>query len=150
MPSPLVPVLLLTAPTMENRNTAVTKPAITSPNASTTVFGAEATVETGGGTVDLDGVEDSLVVEPTVLSGVTNDMAAACNEHFGPIAPVIPFSEVDEAVELANDTEYGLSGSVHAGDVAAGRRIAGRLEPWLNTGFWTLRARRCKTAGSAS
>jgi aldehyde dehydrogenase (NAD+) len=89
---------------------------------------AGATLETGGGTVALEGVEDSLVVEPTVLSDVTNDMAAACNEHFGPIAPVIPFSDVDEAVALANDTEYGLSGSVHAGDVGAGLRIAKRME----------------------
>jgi aldehyde dehydrogenase (NAD+) len=89
---------------------------------------AGATLETGGGTVDLDDVDDSLVVEPTVLSDVTNDMAAACNEHFGPIAPVVPFSDVDEAVELANDTAYGLSGSVHAGDVGAGKRIARRLE----------------------
>jgi aldehyde dehydrogenase (NAD+) len=89
---------------------------------------AGATLETGGGTVELDGVEDSLVVEPTVLSDATNDMAASCNEHFGPIAPVIPFSDVDEAVELANDTEYGLSGSVHAGNVSAGNRIAQRME----------------------
>ncbi|MFB6091903.1 MAG: aldehyde dehydrogenase family protein [Haloquadratum sp.] len=89
---------------------------------------AGATLETGGGVVELDGVEDSLVVEPTVLSDVENDMAASCNEHFGPIAPVIPFSDVDEAVELANDTEYGLSGSVHAGDVGAGKRIATRLD----------------------
>ncbi|MBX0325461.1 aldehyde dehydrogenase family protein [Halomicroarcula sp. F13] len=89
---------------------------------------AGATLETGGETVELDGVEDSLVVEPTVLSDVTNDMAAACNEHFGPVVPVIPFSDVDEAVELANDTEFGLSGSVHAGDVGAGKRIAQRME----------------------
>ncbi|WP_408960213.1 aldehyde dehydrogenase family protein [Natrinema sp. 74] len=87
-----------------------------------------ATLETGGETVDLEGVDDSLVVAPTVLSDATNDMAAACNEHFGPIAPVIPFSDVDEAVELHNAVEYGLSGSVHAGDVGAGRRIADRLE----------------------
>jgi aldehyde dehydrogenase (NAD+) len=89
---------------------------------------AGATLETGGGVVELDGVDDSLVVEPTVLSGVTNDMAASCNEHFGPIAPVIPFSDVDEAVAIANDTDYGLSGSVHAGDVGAGKRIARRME----------------------
>ncbi|RDZ34241.1 MULTISPECIES: aldehyde dehydrogenase family protein [unclassified Haloferax] len=89
---------------------------------------AGATLETGGSTADLDGVDDSLVVQPTVLSGVTNDMAAACNEHFGPIAPVIPFSDVDEAVELANATEYGLSGSVHAGDLATGKEIALRME----------------------
>jgi aldehyde dehydrogenase (NAD+) len=89
---------------------------------------AGATLKTGGGMVEVDGVEDSLVVEPTVLSDVTNEMAAACNEHFGPVVPVIPFSDVDEAVALANDTEYGLSGSVHAGDVGAGKRIAERME----------------------
>jgi aldehyde dehydrogenase (NAD+) len=89
---------------------------------------AGATLETGGGTVDLDGVTDSLVVEPTVLSGVTNDMPAACNEHFGPIAPVIPFSDAEEAVEIANDTDYGLSGSVHAGDLDAAMDIADRME----------------------
>jgi len=89
---------------------------------------AGATLETGGHTVELEGVDDSLVVAPTVLSDVTNDMSAACFEHFGPIAPVIPFSDVDEAVELANDTEYGLSGSVHAGDVGTGKRIAERLD----------------------
>ncbi|MFC4549674.1 MULTISPECIES: aldehyde dehydrogenase family protein [Halorussus] len=89
---------------------------------------AGATLETGGDTLALDGVDDSLVVEPTVLSDVTNDMAAACNEHFGPIAPVIPFSDVDEAVEIANGTEYGLSGAVHAGDLETGKRISKRME----------------------
>ncbi len=89
---------------------------------------AGATLETGGGLVDLDGIDDSLVVEPTVLSGVTNEMAAACNEHFGPIAPVIPFSDIDEAVAIANDTEFGLSGSVHAGDLGTAKSIADRME----------------------
>ncbi|NKE37223.1 aldehyde dehydrogenase family protein [Natronococcus sp. JC468] len=89
---------------------------------------AGATLETGGETVPIDGVDDSLVVAPTVLSDVTNDMSAACFEHFGPIAPVIPFSDIDEAVELANSTEYGLSGSVHAGDLGIGKAIAERLE----------------------
>ncbi|MCU4974811.1 aldehyde dehydrogenase family protein [Halobacteria archaeon AArc-m2/3/4] len=89
---------------------------------------AGATLETGGKTLEMDGVDDSLLVAPTVLSGVENDMAAACNEHFGPIAPVVPFSDIDEAVELHDDTEYGLSGSVHAGDVGTGLEIAERLE----------------------
>ncbi|UPM44508.1 aldehyde dehydrogenase family protein [Halocatena salina] len=88
---------------------------------------AGATLETGGEAVALEGIDNSLVVAPTVLSGVTNDMAAACNEHFGPIAPVIPFSDIDEAVEIANDTEYGLSGSVHAGDLDVGKEIAERM-----------------------
>ncbi|NGM68042.1 aldehyde dehydrogenase family protein [Natronolimnobius sp. AArcel1] len=87
-----------------------------------------ATLETGGETVPVEGVDDSLVVAPTVISDATNDMAAACNEHFGPIAPVIPFSDIDEAVTLHNAVEYGLSGSVHAGDVGTGKQIADRLE----------------------
>ncbi|ELZ05511.1 aldehyde dehydrogenase family protein [Natrialba asiatica] len=89
---------------------------------------AGATLQTGGETVALDDGADSLVVAPTVLSGVTNDMAAACNEHFGPIAPVIPFSDIDEAVALANDTEFGLSGAVHAGDLEVAKEIADRME----------------------
>lgn len=89
---------------------------------------AGATLETGGETVPIDGVDDSLVVAPTVLSDVTNDMAASCNEHFGPIAPVIPFSDTSEAITLANATELGLSGSVHAGDVGTGQEIAQQLE----------------------
>ncbi|MXR19864.1 aldehyde dehydrogenase family protein [Halobacterium bonnevillei] len=89
---------------------------------------AGATLETGGETVDVDDADDSLVVAPTVLSDVTNDMSAACFEHFGPIAPVIPFSDVDEAVEIANDTEYGLSGSVHAGDLGTAKDIADRMD----------------------
>ncbi len=87
-----------------------------------------ATLETGGETVEMEGIEDSLLVAPTVLSGVENGMAAACNEHFGPIAPVIPFSNVEEAIELHNAVEHGLSGSVHAGDVGTGLEIAERMD----------------------
>ncbi|WP_247731649.1 aldehyde dehydrogenase family protein [Halovivax limisalsi] len=80
-----------------------------------------ARVVTGGG-------HDGLVVEPTVLADVTNDMPAACNEHFGPIAPVIPYGDDAEAIELANDTDHGLSGSVHATDLSQARRIADGIE----------------------
>ncbi|ARS90734.1 aldehyde dehydrogenase family protein [Natrarchaeobaculum aegyptiacum] len=87
-----------------------------------------ATLETGGEIVDPIGLEDSLFVEPTVLSDVTNEMAAACNEHFGPVAPVIPFSSEEEAIEIANDTEYGLAGSVHAGDRGRARDVADEID----------------------
>jgi len=79
-----------------------------------------ATVETGGG-------HEDLFVEPTVLSGVDPEMPAACNEHFGPVVPVIPFGTTDEAVAIANDTDMGLSGSVH-GERAAARDVAKRID----------------------
>ncbi|MFU8866637.1 aldehyde dehydrogenase family protein [Natronococcus sp.] len=89
---------------------------------------AGATLETGGETAAIDDIDDSLVVEPTVLSDASNDMAAACNEHFGPVAPVIPYSSDEEAIELANDTIHGLSGSVHSEDLAQARRIADGID----------------------
>jgi aldehyde dehydrogenase (NAD+) len=86
----------------------------------------ERTVEEGA-TLETGGEADGLFVEPTVLSGCENWMAAACNEHFGPVAPVIPFETDDEAVELANDTEYGLAGSVHGSEGRA-RDVADRID----------------------
>ncbi|NNC24929.1 aldehyde dehydrogenase family protein, partial [Salinisphaera sp. USBA-960] len=82
----------------------------------------EETIEQGA-TLETGGDNDGLFVEPTVLSGVTNEMAAACNEHFGPIAPVIPFSDDEEAIEIANDTQYGLAGSVHSADRGHARDV---------------------------
>ena len=55
-------------------------------------------------------------------------MAAARNEHFGPIAPIISFSDDEEAIELANDTEYGLAGSVHSADRGHARDVADRID----------------------
>ncbi|RBI59718.1 aldehyde dehydrogenase [halophilic archaeon] len=81
-----------------------------------------------GATVETGGTSDNLFVEPTVLSGVTNVMPIAHNEHFGPIAPVIPFSDDDQAVILANDTEYGLTSSVYSGNMDHGRSVARRIE----------------------
>ncbi len=85
------------------------------------------TVEEGA-ILETGGDHDGLFVEPTVLSGVTNDMAAACNEHFGPVAPIIPFSDEEEAIELANATEYGLAGSVHSSDRGRARDVADRID----------------------
>ena len=81
-----------------------------------------------GATVETGGEADGLFVQPTVLSDCTNDMPTACNEHFGPVAPVIPFSDDEEAIELANDTEYGLSASVHCTDLDRARSLADRIE----------------------
>lgn len=81
-----------------------------------------------GATVEAGGRHDGLFVEPTVLSGVTNDMPTACNEHFGPVAPIIPFRTDEEAIRIANDTEYGLSGSVHSANLGRARAVADALE----------------------
>ncbi|WP_254862437.1 aldehyde dehydrogenase family protein [Halovivax gelatinilyticus] len=81
-----------------------------------------------GATIVTGGEHEGLVVEPTVLADASNQMAAACNEHFGPIAPVIPYADDEEAIELANDTVHGLSGSVHSADLSQARRIADGIE----------------------
>jgi betaine-aldehyde dehydrogenase len=65
---------------------------------------------------------------PTVLCPVSNDDRAAREEIFGPVAVVIPFSDEDEAVRIANDTIYGLSGSIWTRDGAKALRVARELE----------------------
>jgi acyl-CoA reductase-like NAD-dependent aldehyde dehydrogenase len=65
---------------------------------------------------------------PTVLAPVANDDRAAAEEIFGPVACVIPFDSEEDAVRLANDTIYGLSGSVWTGDGARALRVARALE----------------------
>ena len=87
----------------------------------------EQTVEEGA-TLETGGDYDELFFEPTVLSGATNDMAASCNEHFGPVAPVIEASSTEEAIELANDTEYGLAAAVQCRDLARARELADQVE----------------------
>lgn len=68
-----------------------------------------------------------LFFEPTVLTGVTDQMECARNETFGPLVSIYPVADVDEAVARANDTEYGLSASVFAESPAYGETIAVRL-----------------------
>jgi succinate-semialdehyde dehydrogenase / glutarate-semialdehyde dehydrogenase len=66
--------------------------------------------------------------EPTVLSGVTQDMAIARQEIFGPIAPVIRFTDEVEAIQIANDTPYGLSAYFYARDIGRIWRVMEGLE----------------------
>ncbi len=64
----------------------------------------------------------------TVLTNVTRDSVVALNEIFGPIAPIISVRDDDEAIEVANATEYGLVGYLYTADLARGLRVAERLE----------------------
>ncbi|ROZ83983.1 aldehyde dehydrogenase family protein [Gordonia sp. OPL2] len=66
-------------------------------------------------------------VKPTVFSDVTNDMEIARTEVFGPVLVMIGYDDVDNAVEIANDTEYGLAGYVSGKDVDEVRKVGSRI-----------------------
>ncbi|MFC9838609.1 succinic semialdehyde dehydrogenase [Rhodococcus sp. NPDC127530] len=68
-----------------------------------------------------------LFYEPTVLTGVPEDAECYRDETFGPLVSIYPVADVDEAIERANDTEYGLNASVWAGTKAEGEAIAARI-----------------------
>jgi aldehyde dehydrogenase (NAD+) len=80
-----------------------------------------------GGPGRPDGLKKGFYVKPTVFAGVRNDMTIAREEIFGPVLCILPYESEDEAVELANDTEYGLSGYVFSGDQERAMRVASRL-----------------------
>ena len=72
---------------------------------------------------------------PTLVTDVPEDSRLVQEEQFGPIVPIMRFSSVDDALRRANDTRYGLSGSVWTSDVTRGAEIAAKLEvgtAWVN------------------
>jgi aldehyde dehydrogenase (NAD+) len=73
------------------------------------------------------GMETGYFVKPTIFRDVRNDMTIAREEIFGPVLCMIPYSSVDEAVEIANDTEYGLSGYVYGGSTEEAMAVARRM-----------------------
>ena len=73
------------------------------------------------------GLEKGWYVKATVFSDVSNDMSIAREEIFGPVLSIIPYDDEDDAVRIANDTPYGLSGYVTSSDLERARRIAARL-----------------------
>jgi aldehyde dehydrogenase (NAD+) len=84
-----------------------------------------AKLETGGPGRP-DGVETGYFVKPTLFSGVTNDMTIAREEVFGPVVTIIPYDSEEDAIRIANDTDYGLSAVVFGSDDAI-KRVAPRL-----------------------
>lgn len=84
-----------------------------------------ATIHSGGDVQNLDG---GLYLKPTVMTGLTDDMTVMTDETFGPVLPVLPFDTVEEAIDLANDTEFGLSASVFAGTVEEAETVARQID----------------------
>jgi len=66
--------------------------------------------------------------EPTVLQGVSEEMEICSEETFGPVVSVSPFDSVEEAIERANDSRYGLNAAVWTSDAEVGREVAARIE----------------------
>jgi aldehyde dehydrogenase (NAD+) len=88
---------------------------------------AEGAKLVAGGPGRPDGISKGYFVKPTVFADVCNDMTIAREEIFGPVLSVIPYNDEDDAVRIANDTPYGLSGFVSSGDLEHARRVAKRI-----------------------
>jgi aldehyde dehydrogenase (NAD+) len=80
-----------------------------------------------GGLGRPDGLSTGFYVKPTVFAGVKNSMTIAREEIFGPVLAILPYENEDEAIAIANDTPYGLSGYVSSGDLERARKVAARL-----------------------
>ena len=92
---------------------------------------AGATVRTGGQRREGPGY----FYEPTVLTDVGDDARIVAEEQFGPALPILRFSDLDEVIDRANDSHFGLSGSVWTSDAERGAEIAAQLEcgsGWVN------------------
>ena len=81
----------------------------------------------GGARLAVGGTHEGLFYRPTVLADVSTDLPAWTDEIFGPVAPVVTFDTDDEALGLANQTEYGLAGAVYSRSISRGLALAQRI-----------------------
>ena len=81
-----------------------------------------------GGPGRPEGLDKGYYVQPTVFANVNNDMTIAREEIFGPVLSILPYEDEEEAIRIANDTPYGLSGYVSSTNLERARRVASRLE----------------------
>lgn len=94
-----------------------------------------ATIITGGGAYENGELANGWFIKPTVIVNLTNDMKIVQEETFGPLVRILKFDSVDEAITLANDSEYGLGASVITQDEEKARYIARKLDigmVWIN------------------
>ncbi|AEG49790.1 Betaine-aldehyde dehydrogenase [Sphingobium chlorophenolicum L-1] len=82
---------------------------------------------TGGKALSNDAVGDGWYVQPTIYE-VRPEMRIASEEIFGPVLSVIPFDDEEDAIRIANDTEYGLAAGIHTQNLSRAHRVAARLE----------------------
>ncbi|PLK27968.1 aldehyde dehydrogenase [Novosphingobium sp. TH158] len=90
----------------------------------------------GGGRADGPGLEKGFFVQPTIFADVRNDMKVAAEEIFGPVLSIIPFDDEEEAVQIANDTPYGLASGVWSQDINRCMRMMRAIKSgvvWVNT-----------------
>ena len=93
-------------------------------------------IELGGSPADPALIGDGWFIEPTIISGVSNNMTIAQEEVFGPVLAVIPFESEEDAVSIANDTAYGLGAGVWTRDMGRAFRMSERIQAgtvWINT-----------------
>ena len=81
-----------------------------------------------GGTGRPEGLEKGYYVKPTIFGGANNNMTIAREEVFGPVITIIPYGTEEEAIEIANDTPYGLSSYIQSGNANRGKEMAGKLQ----------------------
>ena len=95
-----------------------------------------ATLATEGGRADGPGLDKGFFIQPTIFADVRNDMKVASEEIFGPVLSILPFDDEDEAVQIANDTEYGLASGVWSQDINRCLRMMRAIRSgvvWVNT-----------------